>query len=271
MLERIQKIISAAGISSRRKAEALILEGSVTLNGKVVTELGTKADPDKDHIKVNGKLINPSQTKVVLLLNKPKSFITSMSDPEGRPTIVSLLKGIKGRVYPIGRLDYDTEGLLLLTNDGDLANGLMHPSSSIIKTYHVKVKDVLDDSEIKNLEEGVKIMGKMTAPAQVKKIGKTDENSWIEMKIHEGKNQQIKRMLFQLRHPVMKIKRVGYAFLTLAGVPSGKFRHLDSSEVKRLRNMVAEKKSKPAKRKIGAKKSPSLPLNGRGEKRGVRI
>ncbi|MFI5304771.1 MAG: pseudouridine synthase [Nitrospiria bacterium] len=238
MLERLQKIISTAGIASRRKAEEYITEGLVTVNGKVVTELGSKADPDRDHIKVNGKLINPQQTKVCILLNKPRNYITSLRDPEGRPTVLSLLKGIKGRVYPIGRLDYDTEGLLLLTNDGDLANALMHPKNEIQKTYQVKVKGVLEEEEIRRLAEGVVLFGKRTAPATVKKLGKTEENSWIEMKIHEGKNRQIKKMLFKLNHPVLKIKRVRYAFLDLNDLPSGMFRYLDSNEIKKLKKLT---------------------------------
>ncbi|HXN06721.1 MAG TPA: pseudouridine synthase [Nitrospiria bacterium] len=246
-MERLQKIISAAGVASRRKAEEMILEGSVTVNGKVIVELGAKADAEKDHIKVNGKLINPVQPRVVLLLNKPKSYISSLNDPEGRPTVLSLLKGYKGRVYPIGRLDYDTEGLLLLTNDGELAHRLMHPSSRIVKTYEVKVKGVLKDEEIKKLSEGVEILGKKTAPASVKKVAKTDENSWIEMKIHEGRNQQIKRMLFKLRHPVLKIKRKAYAFLTLEGVLPGKFRYLRIDEIKKLKALIPAEKAKPAK------------------------
>ncbi|MBI1823595.1 MAG: rRNA pseudouridine synthase [Nitrospirae bacterium] len=238
MLERLQKIISKSGVTSRRKAEELILSGLVTVNGKVVTEMGSKAYSDQDHIKVNGKLINPKQTKVCILLNKPKNYITSMSDPEGRPTVLSLLKGIKGRVYPVGRLDYDTEGLLLLTNDGDLANALMHPKSEIQKTYQVKLKGVLEEGEIKKLEEGVVLFGKKTAPASIKKLGITEENSWIEMKIHEGKNRQIKNMLLKLRHPVLKIKRTRYAFLDLNDVPTGMFRYLDSKEIKMLKNLA---------------------------------
>ncbi|MBI1821730.1 MAG: rRNA pseudouridine synthase [Nitrospirae bacterium] len=238
MLERLQKIISTAGVASRRKAEELILEGSVTVNGKVATELGTRADAEKDHIKVNGKLINPQQQKVYILLNKPKNYITSLHDPEGRPTVLSLLKGVKGRVYPVGRLDYDTEGLLLLTNDGEFANALMHPKKEIQKTYQVKVKGVLEEERIKKLEEGIFLYGKKTAPATVKKQGKTEENSWIELTIHEGKNRQIKKMLFKLNHPVLKIKRVRYAFLELRDLPVGKYRFLDSSEVKKLKSLT---------------------------------
>lgn len=238
LLERLQKIISAAGIASRRKAEELIRDGLVTVNGKVIRELGSKAEPAKDHIKVNGRLINPKQRRVCIVLNKPKNYITTMQDPEGRPTVLTLLKGIKGRVYPIGRLDYDTEGLLLLTNDGELANALMHPRTEIQKTYQVKIKGVLEDEEIAKLEEGVSLFGKKTAPALVKKLGKTEENSWIEMKIHEGRNRQIKNMLFKLNHPVLKIKRVRYAFLNLDDLPTGMFRYLDSREMKKLKNLA---------------------------------
>jgi len=187
MLERLQKIISMAGVASRRHAEEMILQGRVTINGKTVRELGTKADPERDYIKVNGKLINPKQPRTYILLNKPKGYITSLSDTAGRPTVMDLLKGIRTRVYPIGRLDYDTEGLLLLTNDGDLANAVMHPKREIPKTYYVKVKGVLDERDFEKLRKGIMIEGGITAPARVKRLKKTDENSWIEMTIHEGK------------------------------------------------------------------------------------
>jgi len=162
-------------------------QGRVTINGKTVRELGTKADPERDYIKVNGKLINPKQPRTYILLNKPKGYITSLSDTAGRPTVMDLLKGIRTRVYPIGRLDYDTEGLLLLTNDGDLANAVMHPKREIPKTYYVKVKGVLDERDFEKLRKGIMIEGGITAPARVKRLKKTDENSWIEMTIHEGK------------------------------------------------------------------------------------
>lgn len=243
MQERLQKIISAAGIASRRKSEEMILSGRVTVNGKAITELGSRADPEKDHIKIDGKLLSVRSTRVCILLNKPKNTITSMSDPLGRTTILSLLKGIKGRVYPIGRLDYDTEGLLLLTNDGELANLLMHPRNEIPKTYRVKVKGVLEEGEIRKLKEGLVISGEKTAPATVRKLGKTEENSWIEMKIHEGKNRQIKRMLLKLKHPVLKLKRTGYAFLDLADLPTGGYRFLDGDEISRLRKLAAPRLS----------------------------
>src|SRR5512146_279511 len=167
MLERIQKIISAAGIASRRAAEQLILDGRVRVNGKVVTELGTKADAVKDHIKVDGKLINPRQPLTYIMLNKPAGYVTTMSDPEGRPTVQDLLKGIKTRVYPVGRLDYNTEGLLLLTNDGDFAHLITHPRHEFPKTYLAKIKGTIDDRAVAMLEQGIFLRDGKTAPAIV--------------------------------------------------------------------------------------------------------
>jgi pseudouridine synthase len=235
MLERLQKIISRAGISSRRHAEEMILQGRVTVNGKVIKELGTKAEPERDHIKVNGKLINPRQPKTYILLNKPRGYITSLRDKEGRPTVIDLIKRVRTRVYPVGRLDYDTEGLLLLTNDGDLANAVMHPKREIQKTYYVKVKGVLDEKDFEKLRRGIKIEGGITAPAGVKRLKKTDENSWIEMTIHEGKKRQIRRMLERIGHPVLKLKRVKIGFLDLKTLEPGRFRYLTPVEITRLR------------------------------------
>src|SRR4030066_2364818 len=203
--ERLQKIISAAGAASRRKAEELILEGCVTVNGRVVTELGTKADPEKDAIKVSGKLIHIPQSKTYIVLNKPKGYITSMKDPEGRPVVTELLRGVKARVVPVGRLDYDTEGLLLLTDDGDLAHTLMHPAHKIPKTYVAKVKGVLEEEEVRKLEKGVRVRGRMTAPATVKKIRRAGENSWIEITIHEGRYHQGRVMLGEGKNPGVKL------------------------------------------------------------------
>src|SRR5512135_1558495 len=194
MQERIQKIISAAGITSRRAAEQLILDGRVRVNGQVVTELGTKADASKDHIKVDGKLINPRQPLSYIMLNKPAGYVTTMSDPEGRPTVQDLLKGIRIRVYPVGRLDYNTEGLLLLTNDGDFAHLITHPKHEFPKTYLAKVKGVLDERAIEMLEKGVFLQDGKTAPAKVRKVRKEEANSWLEITIHEGRKRQVRRM-----------------------------------------------------------------------------
>ncbi len=238
MEERIQKIISRAGVTSRRKAEELILQGRVTVNGKTVTELGSKADAARDHIKVDGKLIRPAQTQVYLILNKPRGFVTTLSDPQGRPIVTRLLRGVRQRVFPVGRLDYDTEGLLLLTNDGELAHGLMHPSFEIPKTYLVKLKGVLSDEEIKKLEGGVRLGETRTAPCKVKKIRRLAENSWIEVTLHEGKKRQVRRMIENLGHRVLRLQRIRYAFLDLKGIAPGRYRHLSTQEVKRLKTHV---------------------------------
>ncbi len=240
MEERIQKIISAAGITSRRAAEELIAEGRVRVNGTVVTELGTKADPNKDHIKVDGKLINPKQPPTYIMLNKPAGFMTTMADPEGRPTVHDLLKGVKVRVYPVGRLDYNTEGLLLLTNDGDFAHLITHPKHEFPKTYLVKLKGVLDDGAIAALEAGVFLKDGKTAPARIRKIRKEEANSWVDITIHEGRKRQVRRMFDHMGHSVIRLKRVKTGGLTLGDLAEGAYRHLTSPEVALLRE-TAEK------------------------------
>ena len=249
MQERLQKIISAAGAASRRKAEELIVEGSVTVNGRIVRELGTKADPEKDAIKVSGKLIHLPQSKTYIVLNKPRGFITSMKDPEGRPVVTELLKGVKARVVPVGRLDYDTEGLLIMTNDGDLAHSLMHPSHVISKIYLAKVKGIIEDKAIERLEKGVKLREGVTAPARVKKLKKSVANSWVEITVHEGRYRQVRRMLEEVGYPVIKLIRVTYGSLALGNVPLGKYRHLTSDEVKLLKDESAGISKKVAVRR----------------------
>lgn len=235
MEERLQKIISAAGVASRRSAEQLIVEGRVRVNGKVVTELGAKADANNDHIKVDGKLINPKQPRTYIMLNKPAGYVTTMSDPEGRPTVQDLLKGIKTRVYPVGRLDYNTEGLLLMTNDGDFAHLITHPKHEFPKTYLAKVKGVLDERAIEMLEKGMFLQDGKTAPAKVKKIRKEEMNSWVEITIHEGRKRQVRRMFDHVGRSVIKLKRIRTGGLSLGDLPEGRFRHLTPDEVKTLR------------------------------------
>ena len=237
--ERLQKIISAAGVASRRTAEKLITSGKVQVNGQVVTELGSKADPETDHVRVNGKLLQGAQHHIYLLLNKPKGYVTTMSDPEKRPTVMDLIRGVKGRVYPVGRLDYASEGLLLLTNDGELADRLMKASSHVAKTYVVKVAGTPKDDAIAKLRAGVSIAtddGKRvrTGPAGVR-IVKEGANPWYEVTLVEGRNRQIRRMFEVVGHHVEKIKRVRYGPLTL-DVPPGEFRKLTQKEVDRLRS-----------------------------------
>jgi 23S rRNA pseudouridine2605 synthase len=237
-LERLQKIIAAAGVASRRKAEELISSGRVAVNGQTVTELGTKADPERDHIRVNGKLLHGPERHVYLLMNKPKGFVTTVSDPEGRPTVMSLLSGVKGRVYPVGRLDYASEGLLLLTNDGSLAQKLMKAASHVPKTYLVKISGKPDESDLAKLRSGVSIPsgdGKRrvrTAPAKIGII-KDAANPWYEITLIEGRNRQIRRMFEQVGHHVEKIKRVRYGSLQL-DVPPGHYRQLKPPEIARL-------------------------------------
>lgn len=235
MEERLQKIISAAGVASRRAAEELIMEGRVRVNGKVVTALGAKADADNDHIKVDGKLINPKQLRAYIMLNKPAGYVTTMSDPEGRPTVQELLKGIKTRVYPVGRLDYNTEGLLLMTNDGDFAHLITHPKHEFPKTYLVKVKGVLDERAIDLLEKGMFLKDGKTAPAKVKKIRKEEMNSWVEITIHEGRKRQVRRMFDHVGRSVIRLKRIKTGGLLLGDLPEGRFRHLTLDEVRMLR------------------------------------
>ena len=237
-LERLQKIIAAAGIASRRKAEDLITSGRVQVNGQTVTELGSKADPEKDHIRVNGKLLQGAQRHVYLVLNKPKGFVTTVSDPEGRPTVMSLVHGVGGRVYPVGRLDYASEGLLLMTNDGTLAHRLMKAASHVPKTYVVKVSGQPTEDAIAKLRGGLAIAtddGKRvrTSPAKIR-IVKEASNPWYEVTLIEGRNRQIRRMFEEVGHHVEKIKRVKYGPLALDVLP-GKFRPLTKQEVDRLR------------------------------------
>ena len=241
--ERLQKIIAAAGITSRRKAEELITQGRVTVNGQVVTELGSKADPERDHIKVDGKLLRGAERHIYLLVNKPKGYVTTLSDPEGRATVMDLVKHVGERIYPVGRLDYGSEGLLLMTNDGELANFLTRAASHVQKTYLVKISGQASEEDIDKLRHGIRIGSKpgprgmqaavRTAPAQVR-IVREAENPWYEVTLIEGKNRQIRRMFEEIGHHVEKIKRVRYGSLQL-DVEPGQFRELTQQEIAALR------------------------------------
>lgn len=236
-LIRLQKVIADAGVASRRKAEELIRQGRVTVNGLVSTEMGLKVDPAKDHVKVDGRHLKPAAPKAYVILNKPKEVLTTLEGPgaKDRLTVQHLLRGIKQRVFPVGRLDYDTEGLLLLTNDGELAQRLLHPRYHVPKTYLVKVKGVLEDAHIRALETGVRISDGLTGPAHAKKVRKTEENSWIELTIYEGRTHQVKRMLEAVGHPVLKLKRLRFGPLTLGTLPIGQYRFLTDPEIHRLK------------------------------------
>jgi 23S rRNA pseudouridine2605 synthase len=254
--ERLQKIIAAAGIASRRKAEELITSGLVSVNGKTVTELGSKADLEQDQVKVNGQVISGPERHVYLLLHKPKGYVTTVTDPEGRPTVLDLVRGVGSRVYPVGRLDYLSEGLLLLTNDGELAQKLMHASTHVPKTYLVKISGKASEDEIERLRRGIMLPAERkplktpvggvaktaqrrksaavrTAPSRIKLIREA-ANPWYEVTLVEGRNRQIRRMFEEIGHHVEKIKRVVYGPLQL-DVEPGKFRHLNTKEVGHLK------------------------------------
>ncbi|HKE03689.1 MAG TPA: pseudouridine synthase [Blastocatellia bacterium] len=233
--ERLQKIIAAAGIASRRKAEELIAAGEVTINGRVVTELGVKADPERDHIKVRGRLINPKlkhQEKIYILLNKPLGFLTSRSDPKNRPLVVDLVGPYRDKVHPVGRLDFNTEGLLLLTNDGDFTN-LITGSKQASKVYEVKVKGKPSEHQIKMLERGVTVDGKRTAPAVIRLMEMSETNAWYRVTLYEGRNQQIRKMFDHIGHSVIKLRRVEIGFLKKEKLKPGQYRFLSEAEVKR--------------------------------------
>ena len=240
---RLQKLIAGTGLASRRKAEELITAGRVTVNGKVVTELGTKVDPDRDHVKVDGKHLTSAQPFVYLMLNKPKNVMSTLDDPGGRTTVKDFLRGVSVRVFPVGRLDFDSEGLMLLTNNGDLAQALLHPRYHVPKTYLIKVKGVLSDEEIAQLERGVKLADGMTSPASVKKIRKAEANSWVEITIHEGRKHQVKRMLESVGHLVIKLVRVKMGPLALGNLEPGEFRFLTDQEANALRSVVEQRRT----------------------------
>ncbi|HEY0591869.1 MAG TPA: pseudouridine synthase [Thermoanaerobaculia bacterium] len=243
-VDRLQKIIARAGLASRREAEEMILAGRVRVNGRVVTELGTKADASRDHIKVDGKLLRPAEEPRYILLYKPKEVMTTMEDPEGRTTVVDYLKGVRERVFPIGRLDFHSEGLLVLTNDGELAYRLSHPSHGSVKTYHVKVKGVPQERLVEKLERGIVLDGKRTRPAEIGRLrttGRGEEgNSWFEVKLSEGRTQQIRRMFKAIGHPVAKLKRVAIGQLTDPALQPGQWRDLSPREIRLLTKKETE-------------------------------
>ncbi|MDX1582471.1 MAG: pseudouridine synthase [Thermoanaerobaculia bacterium] len=237
--QRLQKIIAAAGIASRREAENLIREGEVTVNGRVVTELGSKADPERDHVKVGNRLITRPEPKRYILLHTPREVVTTSSDPEGRATVIDLLKGVGERVFAVGRLDYQSEGLLLLTNDGELANRLTHPRYGCEKTYEVKVRGVPDDTVLQKLRKGISLEGKRTRPARITRIRTTGKkhdpkNSWLEVRLREGRTQQIRKMFRLVGHPVQRLRRTAISSLEDTKLRPGEWRDLTEQEVRGL-------------------------------------
>ena len=234
--ERLQKILSQAGVASRRKAEELIVAGRVRVNGAVVDELGSKADIEHDHIKVDGRLLHKPRRHVYLALHKPKNCVTTVSDPEGRETVMHLMRGMKERVFPVGRLDYQSEGLLLMTNDGAFAHRITAPASHVAKTYVVKTNGSLTEEQERAFREGVSLHGRKTSPAELKLI-KPGANPWYEVRIAEGRQNQIRVMFKSFGRLVEKLRRVKIGFLGL-DLPPGRYRALTPHEIDRFRKLL---------------------------------
>ncbi len=244
MLERLQKVIAHAGIASRRDAEEIITAGRVTVNGKVVTELGTKIEPRRDRVAIDGKILK-AEKYVYILLNKPKGVVTTLEDPRGRKTVADIVAKIPERIYPVGRLDYNTEGLLIMTNDGDITHALTHPSHEIAKTYLAKVEGFPPEEKLDRLRVGIRLEDGVTAPAKINivDIDREKELTTLEIIIYEGKNRQIRRMCETIGHPVKNLKRIQYAFLTLEGLRRGQYRQLLPQEVEELKLLGKKKNS----------------------------
>ncbi len=274
MIERLQKLIAQAGIASRRAAEGMIRSGEVSVNGEVVTELGTKADPAKDHIKVRGKLINSklsARAKHYVLLNKPKGVLSSASDPEQRKLVTDLVKGY-GSLHPVGRLDYNSEGLIILTNDGDLTN-LVASSKKIPKIYEVKVKGLPPPAAINKLRRGVRLEdGFKTAPAEIRSLPSTEKNGWYEVTLYEGHNQQIRKMFDAIGHSVVKLRRIAIGNIRDAQLAVGSYRKLSANEIEGIRNFTAiVRPPEDRKRRVNTPRKPASrskrPAGGRSKVR----
>ncbi|NLW45148.1 MAG: rRNA pseudouridine synthase [Syntrophomonadaceae bacterium] len=240
METRLAKALARAGISSRRKAEELIKQGLVTVNGRVITEPGTVIDPDSDVVSVDGKPICREKS-VYLLLNKPAGYISSVKDDRGRKTVLDLLPDRKERLFPVGRLDYDTRGLLLLTNDGDFANLMSHPRYRIAKVYHARCRGKVAPEAINKLQQGILLDGEPTLPARVKVLRQSKQETLLEIELHEGRKRQVKRMMMEVGHPVIELMRVRFGPLDLKGVPEGKYRLLTDDEVETMRRLALGK------------------------------
>jgi pseudouridine synthase len=236
---RLQKILSSAGVASRRAAERLIVEGRVTVNGEAIRELGTRADPATDDIRVDGRRVRIAERRRYYLLNKPRGYVTTRADPEHRPTVLDLLKGVREYVYPVGRLDYDSEGLLLLTNDGELAAHLMHPRHGLERVYEARVRGVPGLSALRHLARGVLLDGRRTRPAEVTLAetgrGQRGDQAIVRITLREGRTRQVRRMCEAVGHPVVRLKRVRIGPISDPRLPPGAFRELTADEVRRLK------------------------------------
>jgi len=274
MEERLQKVLAKAGVASRRHAEELIVGGKVKVNDRIVTELGSKVDACKDTIEVNGQIIPPPEQKVYYLLHKPRGYVTTLSDERGRKTVIDLLDGIDQRVYPVGRLDYDSEGLLLLTNDGDLTNALTHPRNKVKKTYLARVEGVPEAEKLQAMAKGMELADGPTAPAEVRLAGIRDNRALLEITIHEGRNRQVRRMCEQIGHPVVRLRRTRFGPLELGDLRPGQYRPLTKQELRAvlsaagLRMKAGELQEAVARSQIkGGKKIKAIPSGEAPKKR----
>ena len=232
MLERLQKVLAKAGVASRRRAEELIRQGKVRVEGKVVTEMGTKVDLETQNIECDGVALVSREEKVYILLNKPTGYLSTVDDPQGRPIVTDLLKNIAERVYPVGRLDLNTEGALLLTNDGEMAQKILHPSHEVNKTYVAKVKGVPGKKKLDALSKGIELEGRKTWPASIKVLKTLAQSTVIQIVIHEGRKRQVRKMFEAIGHPVLALKRTAYGQLQLGGLGPGKYRFLTPRDIK---------------------------------------
>ncbi|WKV09032.1 pseudouridine synthase [Thermoanaerobacterium sp. CMT5567-10] len=235
-MERLQKYLAECGIASRRKCEQLILDGKIKVNGTVIKNLGIKIDPDKDIVEYNGRVVAKVQHNIYIMLNKPTGFITTVKDQFGRPSVLDIIK-IKDRIYPVGRLDYNTSGLLLLTNDGDIANKLMHPKHEIDKVYIAKIRGIPDDKDLDRFRNGLLLDNRLTAKAKIEILKKINNDALVKIVIHEGRNRQIRRMCELIGHPVMTLKRIKIGDLELGNLKVGQWRYLTGEEVQYLKNL----------------------------------
>ena len=232
---RLQKYIAECGIASRRNAEKMIESGRVYVNGELVDYMGCVIDPDRDIVEVDGRVIKPEAKKYYIMLNKPKNYVTTVSDEAGRPTVMELLRDINARIYPVGRLDFDTTGLLIMTNDGDFANIITHPKHIVNKTYIARVDRLLTEEELSKLQKGIDLDGVKTAPARAENIKRPQKGIEVKITIHEGKNRQVRRMLDAVGVNVLGLKRISVGSLTLGNLPEGKWRKLSEAEINKLR------------------------------------